>query len=218
MPQQVQRLSRVLHERPKDARRKIYELLETQDCQSCGQCCRDENEFVFLVLRSEPNFRHIVNTVHGANLQRFEGALRLSFPNSCSLLSSDGRRCSTYDKRPLVCQAFPFVISDGIVCLSSLCPDIQKLKDNGILYINYTDASRPLRDAIKNTEDYPPSIQLRLKALSSLPGSEGRFFGNPFLSRALISIESLVELLWGMGKDIGVLKEEAGGPACFPIY
>jgi len=219
MAQRMIHTARMLAGRPKDARKTIYTLLENQDCRSCGKCCQEKGEFALVLLNEEPNFKRVMDGILGAKVDRNPLTTKISFDSRCSLQSIDDNRCSIYNERPLVCRSFPFLSSAGIVALSSACPDIQRLKDNGIEFLYAADFSIGLCDALADIDSYPANTRKMLARLNEKrSGMPEGVFGIPLLFDALGGMAALLNHLSSFGIDIGILEDTNRSEVYFPIF
>jgi Fe-S-cluster containining protein len=147
--------------RPAKAKEAIQDILRGWDCLECGRCCReDQGKFHIRLLRSESGFmafrKMATRRPEGtrAKVQEMEDSVLFSFRDSrCMHLGESGMGCLAYDERPLVCRVFPFIFSiQRDVSLSSACPELKTLREQGILFIYRSDFWAPEIPLLKKTE------------------------------------------------------------------
>lgn len=226
MMDQTFRVSELMTSRPRDARRIIYDAFERQSCLECGKCCKQgvvlsvfESEENFVQLRRKADAKALLKQ---ASVTKVPVGLTIDFPgDSCSFLM-EGNSCSVYPLRPLLCRLFPFTIFDSgdvkYVALTSLCPPLEQLKQNGVNFLYYSDISRPLKEILAELGEFPPSVRemaLRLKGRGIVEG----VLGIPLLFESMKNLsETLEKFTHHLATPVTVLRDEARGEPFFPIF
>jgi Fe-S-cluster containining protein len=212
--------------RPPDARRIIYSAFEKQNCRECGKCCKEG--VALTVFKSEQNFVQLrrkaeaIAPLKQASVARVPIGLTVSFPDDSCAFLSEGNSCSVYDQRPLLCRLFPFTIFDSgdvkYVALTSLCPPLGQLRQNGVNFLYYSDVSRPITEILRELGDFPPSVQemaLRLKSRGIVEG----VLGIPLLFESMKYItDTMNKFEQHLSTPAIVLHDEARGEPFFPIF
>ena len=111
-------------------------------CRDCGRCCRnDDGPFRLGVTHEEARSSGLIllQGTPGVEVLSYDLGVRVKFHDRrCSFLNGG---CSIYPKRPTVCRTFPFVVTPDEAYLSSLCPPVAQLKNQGIELVYYSDFS-----------------------------------------------------------------------------
>jgi Fe-S-cluster containining protein len=220
------KVSELIASRPPEARRIIYSAFEKQDCRECGKCCKEGVSLT--VFKSEQNFVQLRRKAEAfaslkqASVTKMPIGMTLSFPDDSCAFLTDGNSCSVYDQRPLLCRLFPFTIFDSgdvkYVALTSLCPPLAQLRQNGVNFLYYSDVSRPVKEILRELGEFPSSVQemaLRLKGKGIVEG----VLGIPLLFESMKYItETLEKFTRHLSTPAIVLRDEARDELFFPIF
>lgn len=220
------RVSELIASRPPDARKIIYSAFEKQNCLECGKCCKEG--VALTVFKSEQNFVQLrkkaeaIVPLKKASVTKSPIGMTLSFPDDSCAFLSEGNACSVYDQRPLLCRLFPFTIFDSgdvkYVALTSLCPPLKQIRQNGVNFLYYSDVSRPLTEILQELGEFPQSVQemaLRLKSKGIVEG----VLGIPLLFESMKYLtETLDKFARHLSTPAIVLHDEARGEPLFPIF
>ena len=211
------RVSEILSARPAHAKALALERLNAADCKSCGKCCSSKGGFSAVALGGEPAYDTLVSkapAVGGNITKQGEFAVVASFESgSCGFQQADNS-CSIYGSRPTVCAAFPFILTESAVAaLSSSCPPIAQMRDNGVGFLYLSDI---LGDsAIAPPECYPVLVQVKWCMLHSLENTLTDPL--PILADSLSDLLRLFDLFKrNLSIEPGFAK--AGGEIFFPIF
>lgn len=210
----------LISSRPKDAQKIILNTLLQVDCLSCGECCRGfkvltilKGDILFNMLGNPQNFRGhnytISNYTSGYAMIKGEN-------DDCTFLKEDNG-CSVYDKRPSICRIFPFVLTDvksfrdhsiSFFSLSSKCPIISKLKEQGITVILSSDLAVPLSEILQNPTKYI-SMEFYhhfVQQIESHSSTDGYFIA-PLLGKSFIELINYADIYAQYGGFVYMSKE-----------
>jgi len=150
-------------ERADDGRAKLMKILDKARCLECGKCCTaSEGKFFITVFSKEANYPKLkeLAKMHRKSIGPvYPDGFEIKSEDHCPFLEikEEGKKCSIYEIRPLVCRSFPFMIDTfkttdmngkieekSLVVLTSLCLPIKEAWDAGVTYVSSKDIRPPL--------------------------------------------------------------------------
>ena len=116
-------------------------------CQSCGSCCRriiikDQVDIIKAIgLCLKPEERDLFKQHKETNIVPYIGFKRKNkakinillyqmVSEPCPLLDLETNLCTIYDKRPMMCKAYPFILISGKVGIEDKCTDVKSFLKN----------------------------------------------------------------------------------------
>lgn len=116
-------------------------MIQEFQCTRCGKCCKEHRNpmlgqthglmllpgeiHLFPKERIKPMFRYHPNS--SPELAEVIWMYQLD-SDSCPQYDEEGRSCRIYEKRPLICRAFPFEWMGNSLITHESCPEIERLK------------------------------------------------------------------------------------------
>ena len=210
-------VGKMLANRPKDARPRIFRKFGKLDCMDCGKCCTEKSDMM-IVSKRESGYQKIrkafgrVERVEITDIDEF--VVMDMNSDTCPLIEADNG-CSIYENRPLICRVFPFIpqeLGEGSrIVLTSHCPPLEELRKEGIEFLYFSDISCQIAKVEKEIEKYPKGTEKRIQMLKAK--------GIDNIGPTML-LNSLATLVFAMDRKITPTASimRAGEDVYFPIF
>lgn len=125
------------------------------DCSNCnGNCCHNQYLTPILLPAEEESFREFLEEIPTPD--RIMHVLR-KFNGNCLLFDRNAKKCTAYDKRPLECKIYPFLLdfsgqNTNVKLDKRFCQSLQTLNCNLDKLINLIQGFIFPQDWIKGYE------------------------------------------------------------------
>lgn len=193
-------LKRVMR-RTEDATRRVIRAALLTDCLACGKCCGGKTFLsIYTDDSAKPFFLRIreQGRTSGVSMMEQGPELLVALEGDCPFLGPNTNTCAIYSSSSNACKEYPFVLQlAGVsgrlinyLLLSSKCPTLASLRDQGINMIFASDLIFPIDEALKDPSRYVHDHEIanfRLALYAALGRGETHYVV-PFLGAALQAV------------------------------
>ncbi len=200
----------------------VATIFSRYHCSSCSRCCKSGNDpFLLTAFPQDPDFQALKQRISEqaesdpslVHLDTGNAQIYVFYGGECGFLDSGS--CSVYPSRPSVCRSFPFVVHEGSVMLTSLCPPVAELKQAGIEFLYDSDIGICGPDVLAALECFPKDTH-EFFIQADQKGRLDRYsFGVPILFDAFAELGSYLQILGSIGVPVSVCRD--GSLFVFPI-